>query len=513
MSHLLFNITALAGQILVLFALYGVIDAYLPTSKRPSFNLAAKSILFSLVGVYSLFAPIELMDGVIADPRGAILACATLFGGRWVGLITSLSMIAFRLVLGGAGAWAGALGLAAEYVCLLALLQPALAPWLPRQSYPMLVAGALAMTLLEPLSLLLIPPPELGRQLFAEIGPSLGLLQLIATLLLGTLLKFQNERARLIAELRAHQIAFDNAQEAVMITDAEGHLRTVNKAFTDITGFPPGEILGKPLTTLADVNRQSAAFWRKLWETMVIHGGWRGEVWQRRRDGETYPVWLSLSGVRDDSGNLTQCVGVFTDITSIKHYQTQLEHLAHHDPLTGLANRLLLCSRLEHAIHAAERNQEIMALFFIDLDRFKGINDSLGHALGDEVLKCVASRLQATVRKEDTPARLGGDEFVVLAERLHNREEAVLLAHRLLKAMAPPMRLGPHQVYLSASIGISIHPHDGHTVDALLQHADAAMFRAKEKGRHNYQFYTEDMAASLLVEPGPEPVAHHHPGA
>ena len=512
MSNPLFNVANLAGQILVLFALYGVIDAYLPSSHRARRNLTAKALLFSLVGIHSLYAPIELMEGVIADPRGAILACATLYGGRVVGLVTTLSMIGFRLFLGGAGAFAGFIGLAVEYLCLLLLLQPALERWLPPQSYRLLLAG-LAMSLLEPLSLLLIPPWELGWQLFTGAGPPLGLLQCFATLLLGALLRIQNDRTRLIAELHAYHIAFDHAQEAVMITDGEGHLRTINQAFTAITGFAPDEILGKPLTTLADANRQPAAFWRKPWETMVNNGGWRGEAWYRRQDGETYPVLLSLSGVRDASGNLTQCVGVFTDITPIKHYQAQLDHLAHHDPLTGLANRLLLCSRLEHAIHSAERNQEIMALFFIDLDRFKDINDSLGHALGDEVLKSVASRLQAAVRKEDTLARLGGDEFVVLAERLHDRGEADLLANRLIKAMAPPMLLGPHQVNLSASIGISLHPHDGLTVDTLLQHADTAMFRAKEKGRHNYQFYSEDMTATLLVEPGPEPVASHHPGA
>ena len=203
MPNLLFNIAALTGQILVLFTLYGVIDAYLPPAHRPRPNLAAKALLFSLAGIYTLYTPIELTEGVIADPRGAILACATLFGGRLVGLVTTLSMIGFRLSLGGAGAWAGFIGLAVEYVCLLLLLQPALDRWLPPQSYRLLLASTLAMSLLEPLSLLLIPPMELGWQLLAEDGPALGLLQFFATPLLGALIKIQTERRTLEEEVKA----------------------------------------------------------------------------------------------------------------------------------------------------------------------------------------------------------------------------------------------------------------------------------------------------------------------
>ncbi len=203
MPNLLFNIAALTGQILVLFTLYGVIDAHLPPAHRPWPNLAAKALLFSLVGIYTLYAPVELTEGVIADPRGAILACATLYGGRLVGLVTGLSMIGFRLFLGGVGAWAGVIGLAVEYLCLLLLLQPALERWLPPQSYRLLLASTLAMSLLEPLSLLLIPPMELGWQLLAEVGPALGLLQFFATPLLGALIKIQTDRHTLEEEVKA----------------------------------------------------------------------------------------------------------------------------------------------------------------------------------------------------------------------------------------------------------------------------------------------------------------------
>ena len=353
MPNLLFNIAALTGQILVLVTLYGLIDAHLPTTLRPRHNLAAKAILFSLVGIYSLYAPIELMDGVIADPRGALLACATLFGGRLVGLVTGLAMIGFRLFLGGAGAWAGAIGLAVEYGCLLLLLQPALARWLPRQSYRLLLAATLAMSLLEPLSLLLIPPLELGWQLLAEAGPALGLLQFFATLLLGALLRIQHDRTRLIAELRVHQIAYDHAQEAVMITDAGGQLRTVNQAFTTITGFAPDEILGQPFTALSDADQPTP----DPWETMVSQGGWQGEAWHRRRTGERYPVWLSLSAVRDANGHLTHCVGVFFDITARRNLEDEIKAL-NTDLELRVKERTAEAEAAKQAAEAAKRTAE-----------------------------------------------------------------------------------------------------------------------------------------------------------
>jgi diguanylate cyclase (GGDEF)-like protein/PAS domain S-box-containing protein len=494
---LLLNAATLTGQILVVFAAYSFIDGYFSITHRPAINQAAKSLLFALAGLYSLYAPIELSAGVIADPRGAILACATLFGGRLPGLTTALVMMAFRLVLGGAGAWAGVIGLAVEFAALLALTQPALARLLPPLSYPLLLAGALAMTILEPLSLVLIPPPALGLQLLREAGPALGLLQFFSTLILGALLKNQCDRGRLLRELRARDVVFANAQEGVMITDAQGRIQAVNRAFTDITGYPEQDIIGQAFDRLGS-ERQEPAFYRAIWRAMTETGGWRGEVWNRRRDQGLYPIWLSLSPVRDESGDLTQCVGVFTDITPLKNYQVQLEHLAHHDPLTGLANRLLLSARLEHALQVAEREAKVLAVIFIDLDRFKRVNDSLGHGLGDRLLKVIAARFQTVIREDDTLARLGGDEFVVLAEHLPSWEEAALQAHRLIRALAAPLALGVHDLHVSASMGISTYPRDGQTVETLLQNADAAMYRAKDRGRDNYQFYSEDMTTAAL---------------
>ncbi|HPB75443.1 MAG TPA: EAL domain-containing protein [Chromatiaceae bacterium] len=497
MTPLLFNVAALTGQILVVFVVYGLIDTYVPRAHRPALHEAGKAALFTLIGLYALSAPIELLPGVIADPRGAILACACLFGGWRVGLVTLGAMVGYRLAAGGAGAMPGAIGMTVEYTCLLALSLSPLNRWLAPRAYPQLLVAAVAMSLLEPWSLTLIPPPDLGRQLFLEAGFPLGLLQFVATLILGTLLKIQDERQRLVAELRARNVAFDNAQEGIAITDATGRILTVNPAFSAITGYPAGEILDQGLARLAAEDPEPAWF-QRAWETMATSDGWRGEILNRRPDGTTYPVWLSLSAVRDAAGNLSQSVSVFTDISPIKHYQAQLEHLAHHDPLTDLANRTLLGLRLEHALRVARRQGLLLGLFFIDLDHFKRVNDSLGHSLGDELLKTVGGRLQAAIRDEDTLARLGGDEFVILAEHLQAWEEATLLAQRLIQALAPPLRLGSHEVYLSASIGISLYPRDGETVETLLQNADAAMFRAKEEGRNHYAFYSADMTRAAL---------------
>ncbi|AUB82545.1 putative bifunctional diguanylate cyclase/phosphodiesterase [Candidatus Thiodictyon syntrophicum] len=494
MSDLLFNAATLSGKIFIIFAAYSFIDGYLSGGDRPRLNLVAKSFLFALVGLYTLYAPVILMAGVIADPRGAIVVCATLFGGWVVGMTTTLAMIGYRLWLGGSGALPGAIGLALEYGALLALSAPPLARFLPLQSYRSLLAGSVVVTILEPWSLLLIPPPAVGLQLFREAGPALGLLQLFTTLLLGVLLKVQNDRSRLLRALRVRDVVFDNAQEGVMITDAGGRIQAVNRAFTDITGYPDQEIIGQPFDQLGS-ERQTPAFYRSSWEAMIATGTWRGEVWNRRYNGELYPVWLTLSAVRDAAGRLTQCVGVFTDIAQIKDYQTQLEFLAHHDSLTGLSNRLLLCARLEHALQIAARQSALVAVLFIDLDRFKRINDSLGHALGDALLRSAAERFQTAIRAEDTLARLGGDEFVVLAEHLDSWEEAAVFAHRLITTLDAPIALGTHELQLSASIGVSVYPRDGQAVDTLLQNADTAMYRAKEKGRHNYQFYSDDLTA------------------
>jgi len=229
-----------------------------------------------------------------------------------------------------------------------------------------------------------------------------------------------------------------------------------------------------------------------MWASIKQTGHWQGEIWNRRKNGEIYPQWTTLSAVRNDQGEVTNYVGVFTDISQLKQTEARLERLAHYDPLTALPNRLLFQSRMEHALDSAQRQGEQVALLLIDLDRFKDVNDSLGHPAGDELLQKVVERVRKRLRDEDTLARLGGDEFVVLLERLAQSPDAGRVAQEIIDTLAPPFLLDSGaEVFISASIGISLFPSHGATARELTQHADAALYLAKGQGRHTYRFYTE----------------------
>ena len=232
-----------------------------------------------------------------------------------------------------------------------------------------------------------------------------------------------------------------------------------------------------------------------MWATLRSAGRWQGEIWNRRKNGEVFPEWLSISPVTNEQGEVTNYVGVFADITTIKESERQLLHLAHHDPLTGLPNRLLFSARLEHALQQARRVPATIGLLFLDLDRFKNVNDSLGHALGDELLTQAAHRLRSCVRQQDTVARLGGDEFIVILQNLSDARDAGAVAEKILEALQQPFALTGHEVTVTASIGISLHPDDGQEGDTLLRNADAAMYRAKERGNNSYAYYTPELTA------------------
>lgn len=300
------------------------------------------------------------------------------------------------------------------------------------------------------------------------------------------------ERYEAERRLRLSAVVYRNTHEGIIITDAEGRIVAANPAFTEITGFKEVEVLGKNPRILAS-GRQNRNFYQALWTSVLESGGWQGELWNRRKNGELYPEWLTISSVRDEGGQVVNYVGVFSDISQIKNSQAQLEHLAHHDPLTGLPNRLLLCARIDHAIDRALRRNEHVAVLFLDLDRFKLINDSLGHNVGDAILREVAGRLLKLVRRDDTVARLGGDEFTVVMESLSDASDAGILADKLIHALIDPFRCEEHDLFIGVSIGISVFPQDGGTVDKLLSNADSAMYRAKEEGRNVYRFYTEEM--------------------
>jgi diguanylate cyclase (GGDEF)-like protein/PAS domain S-box-containing protein len=292
--------------------------------------------------------------------------------------------------------------------------------------------------------------------------------------------------------LRQAAIVFDNTSEGIIITDGDANIVAVNPAFSAMTGYSEAEALGRNPRFLQS-HRHDRAFFATLWEALRSTGQWQGEIWNRRKSGEVYPEWLTISRVDDATGAVSHYVAVFTDITLLKRSQQRLEQMAHHDYLTGLPNRFLFNAHLEQALQRACRRKSHLAVLFLDLDRFKTINDTLGHHIGDELLQTVASRLKTCVRKQDVVARLGGDEFTVVMEDLSYPRDAALVAHKILHTLAQPMTLGGHELFITTSIGISIYPRDSDKVGDLVRNADTAMYRAKEQGRNKYEFYTRQL--------------------
>ncbi|KQY86865.1 bifunctional diguanylate cyclase/phosphodiesterase [Pelomonas sp. Root1444] len=318
------------------------------------------------------------------------------------------------------------------------------------------------------------------------------------------------ERRRQQEHQRQWAQAFESTRDGVIICDARAHIESVNRAFTEITGYTPDDAIGHT-PALLHSGRHDAAFYRELWAGVARSGHWRGEIWNRRKDGEIYPEWLTISAVRDEAGVVTNYVGVFTDITRVKRDEAELQRLANYDPLTELPNRRLLHTRLEHALARAARRGGRLALFYIDLDGFKTVNDSLGHPAGDELLIGITRRFQDRVRAGDTLGRPGGDEFLVIAELLHGPQDAAVLAQDLLAAVARPLALaGGQEVYVTASIGISIFPDDGCSdATAMLRDADAALYRAKEQGRNGFCFFTHELNRQAVAKLETEVALRH----
>jgi two-component system CheB/CheR fusion protein len=298
------------------------------------------------------------------------------------------------------------------------------------------------------------------------------------------------------AQLRITARVFDQAGEAIMVTGPDAVIESVNKAFSTITGYAPEEAVGQS-TRLLKSGRQSAEFYQQMWQALKETGFWQGEIWNKRKNGEIYPEWLTINRIDNEQGEVEHYVAVFSDITQMKESQRKMEYLATHDVLTGLPNRALFHDRLRHSLAQARRSQSRVALLFIDLDNFKTINDTLGHDTGDELLKEAASRLRHAVRDVDTLARLGGDEFTAILAGI-DPEDAEQVARRIVDDLACSFRVGELDLFVSASIGIAFYPEDGADSATLIKAADTAMYRAKEQGRNRLEFFTADLHVRLL---------------
>lgn len=290
---------------------------------------------------------------------------------------------------------------------------------------------------------------------------------------------------------------FENSRDAIAITDAQHRILVINPAFTEITGYSLAEIVGAELPHLrAGPNQPS--FYQQIWDYVAANDHWEGEVWGVRKDGTEFPVWVALTVIRDHGDRVTNYMAILSDITDRKRLEEHHRHMAEHDFLTDLPNRVLFLDRLRQALAVARRKRNRVAVMFIDLDRFKGINDSFGHHVGDAVLKEVAGRLTGCVRGVDTVSRQGGDEFVVILADIGGADQAAHVAGTVMSSVAQPVESDGHTISLSVSIGISMYPNDGADIDTLLRHADVAMYHAKQSGRNAYSFFNPEMNARVI---------------
>lgn len=286
------------------------------------------------------------------------------------------------------------------------------------------------------------------------------------------------------------------SSEAVVITDHKNLIIETNDAFTRITGYTKEEVLGKDPGYMKS-GRHDSDFYLRMWEDIKTTGGWHGEVWDRRKDGEIYPKWLTIRTIMGEDGNILKYIGVFSDITPVKESQNLHEFLAHYDTLTRLPNRALFGDRLRQAMAQSDKDELMTAMLLVDLDRFKNINDTLGHAAGDTMLKAVAERIKGCVRERDTVARLGGDEFAVILTGVSKESTAVSVAKKIIEAIYPPVKHGHFELRSTASVGITLYPIDGDKPNQLLKNAEIAMYHAKEGGNNTYRLFTGELQEKI----------------
>jgi diguanylate cyclase (GGDEF)-like protein/PAS domain S-box-containing protein len=328
---------------------------------------------------------------------------------------------------------------------------------------------------------------ELKRPIFDDQGNIEGLIGLSTDI---------SERKMAEEAMQLADLVYQNSSEAMAVTDADGNILSVNPAFTRITGYSPEEIIGKNPRLLSS-GRQSSDFYQTLWQALNTDGYWQGEICNRRKNGEYYTEWLTINSIFNEDGSVHRRVALFTDITQKKALEQQIWKQANFDELTELPNRPMFYDRLEHEMLMALRNHQSIALILLDLDRFKEINDTLGHHYGDQLLKETAQRLKKCIRESDTVARLGGDEFTIILSELDDHRHAERVAQSILQSLAASFQLYEASVFISASIGIAFFPQDAAEIDQLLANADQAMYAAKSQGRNRYCYFAPAMQESM----------------
>ncbi|GHA15359.1 putative bifunctional diguanylate cyclase/phosphodiesterase [Oceanisphaera arctica] len=452
-------------------------------------------LLFGFTCVIGMMIALEPESGLIFDARSVVLSMAALFGGALVSGIAGLIAAAYRLWLGGAGMWGGLGDIVLSVLLGLGYRYFHLRGKVGRGPGALLIFGLLVHILM----LLLFNLQPISNAAW-QASVSMLLVMPVATVWLGWMLADIARRGRDERELNIAATAFETRQ-GMLVTDPSSRILRCNQAFSAITGYSAEEVVGKKASLLSS-GRHDAAFYQAMWQQLAATDRWQGEVWNRRKNGEIYPEWLSISAVRNPRGQLTHYVASMDDITERKAAEARIQHLALFDALTGLANRSLLLDRVQYAMNTGARSGQYAALLFLDLDGFKSINDLHGHHTGDQLLRLVAERLGDATFASDTVARLGADEFVVMIESLAGEHQeaatqAEQFAKELLITLGKFYQLDALKLHIGASIGVTLFNDDSSTASELIQQAELAIHQAKAAGKNTMRFFDPAMQKAV----------------